>query len=104
METVELTNPQSSKNSVSIENISHSTPTSFFVSAPTCGTLAPGDSCTISVAFLPNSATKETETLTITDNAQHSPQKVLLSGTGVLPTLQISPTTLMLPEYSDRSH
>ena len=97
VETVKLTNPHSSTNAVSIENISHSTPTSFYVSAPTCGTLAPGNSCTISVAFIPNAPTKETETLSITDNAQHSPQTVLLSGTGVPPTLQVTPTTLTFP-------
>jgi hypothetical protein len=44
--------------------------------------LATGAFCTISVTFTPNAAMKQTGTLTITDNANHSPQSVSLSGIG----------------------
>ncbi|HUO05684.1 MAG TPA: choice-of-anchor D domain-containing protein [Candidatus Binataceae bacterium] len=48
--------------------------------APT--TLAPGGSCTISVTYRPSAPTTQAGTLTITDNANGSPQTVPLSGTG----------------------
>jgi hypothetical protein len=96
VETVTLSNPNSSKSSVSIEDIAYSTPPSFFFTS-NCGLLAPGDSCRISAAFTPHSAGKDTETLTITDNAQHSPQTVTLSGTGLPSTIQVSPTKLTFP-------
>jgi CSLREA domain-containing protein len=44
--------------------------------------LAAGSSCTISVTFTPSAATKQTGTLTITDNAHGGMQTVPLSGTG----------------------
>ena len=46
------------------------------------GSLAAGASCTISVTFTPSAATKQTGTLTITDNANTGIQTVPLSGTG----------------------
>jgi len=97
LETVTITNPTPGS-PVTIENISYSTPTSFLFSGSTCGVLAPGASCKILVAFLPSAYPTQTETLTITDNAQHSPQKVSLTGTGVPPTLQIVPPKLTFPE------
>jgi hypothetical protein len=49
----------------------------------TCpASLAAGASCSISVTFTPNAATKQTGTLTITDNAKGGTQTVPLSGTG----------------------
>ena len=48
--------------------------------------------------FSPNSATKQTGTLTITDSAKGSPQTVALSGTGMVPTLGIAPAKLTFPE------
>jgi len=44
--------------------------------------LAASSSCTIMVTFTPSAAMKQTGTLTITDNANGSPQSVPLSGTG----------------------
>jgi ankyrin repeat protein len=46
------------------------------------GTLAPRTSCTISVAFSPQTLGSKTAMLTITDSAGGSPQTVALSGTG----------------------
>ncbi len=51
---------------------------------PTAGLLA-GASWTISVTFTPTTTGKQTGTLVITDNANHSPQTVPLSGTGKAP-------------------
>jgi len=49
----------------------------------TCGSsIAVGASCTISVTFTPTAINTRAGTVTITDNAATSPQKVTLSGTG----------------------
>ena len=80
---VTLSNPNS--NALGITSITPSG--SFAVSANTCGsTLAPKPAtCTVSVTFNPSSAsnpkgTKEPGTLTITDDAEKSPQTVHLKG------------------------
>jgi hypothetical protein len=49
----------------------------------TCGTSLPGlTSCTIAVTFTPTAKGPVTGTLVITDDAEKSPQKIGLSGTG----------------------
>jgi hypothetical protein len=65
----------------------------------TCGTsLAVGASCSIYVAFHPASAAALTGTLSVTDNATGSPQKVTLTGTGTAaPSVKLSVTTLAFP-------
>ena len=70
-----------------------------FVEIGTCGTsLAAGASCSIYVAFKPASAAALTGTLSVTDNATGSPQKVTLTGTGTAaPTLTLSATSLAFP-------
>lgn len=56
----------------------------FSIAATTCGgSLTAGNSCTISVTFTPAAKGSRASTLTITDNARFSPQKVLLSGKGI---------------------
>jgi hypothetical protein len=60
------------------------------------GSVATGNSCTISVAFTPTLATAESAALTITDNAANSPQTVSLSGTGTTSQVSLSITTLTL--------
>lgn len=45
-------------------------------------TLSSGTSCSLTVTFTPRATKTRTATLVITDNAQNSPQKVSLSGTG----------------------
>jgi hypothetical protein len=69
---------------------------SSFEELNVCGaSLGPGASCTILVAFRPNSAAAQKATLSITDNATGSPQTVALSGTGTAaPTLTVSATSL----------
>ncbi len=65
----------------------------FAVLANTCGaTLAVGKKCKISVTFTPTQLGPLAGTLTITDNADNSPQTVALSGTGV-PSATLTPAT-----------
>jgi hypothetical protein len=58
-----------------------------FSQTDTCSSSVPplGGSCTITVTFTPAVAGPRTASITITDNAQGSPQVVLLTGTGVVP-------------------
>jgi hypothetical protein len=88
---VRVSNPKGSKKhpgtEVQIELISDP---GVFAQTNNCpiwpaGSLAAGASCTISVTFTPSAAGRQTATLTITDNARHSPQTVRLSGTGKAP-------------------
>ncbi len=89
--TVKVSNPKGSRKhpgiAVQIELISDP---GVFTETNTCPawpteSLAAGKSCTIAVTFTPSAATTQTGTLTITDNAEHSPQAVGLSGTGKSP-------------------
>jgi subtilase family serine protease len=70
-----------------------------FVNIGTCGTsLAAAGSCTVYVAFKPVSAAALSGTLSFTDNATGSPQKVTLTGTGTAaPVLKLSATSLAFP-------
>lgn len=54
--------------------------------------VAPGASCTLLVAFKPQTGGTLTGTVTITDNAAGSPQTVGLTGTGTV--VSFSPTSL----------
>ena len=60
------------------------TVTGDFAQTNTCGSsVAARGSCSISISFTPTAAGSRTGTVTITDNANNSPQKITLSGTGV---------------------
>jgi hypothetical protein len=64
----------------------------FAIFSKTCGsTLAAHAKCQVEVTFTPTVLGKLTGTLTFTDNAHNSPQKVPLSGIGVLP-VTLTPT------------
>src|SRR5215472_4488721 len=68
-----------------------------FAGSGTCGSsVAPGASCTISVKFTPTAAGSRTGTLTLTDNASGSPQKVALAGTGTT-TSSLAPSITTQP-------
>jgi hypothetical protein len=83
--TVKVSNPKGKKKHpgfpVLIEMISDP---GVFMETNNCpASLAAGASCSISVTFTPSAPpTKQTGTLTITDNAKHSTETVPLSGTG----------------------
>jgi hypothetical protein len=57
------------------------------------GSLAPGRSCRVNVAFVPTTTGVLTGTLTITDSDVTSPQIVTLTGTGVQAAVALSPTS-----------
>jgi hypothetical protein len=63
-----------------------------------CGTsLSAGSSCTISVTFKPTAPGARSAAISVSDNAPNSPQSVSLAGTGVLPAVAFSPTSLTFP-------
>jgi hypothetical protein len=86
---VTLTN--SGSVSLSIGNVSVS---GDFSETDTCAgnTIAPTDTCTISVTFTPSVTGSISGTLNIIDNAVNTPQALALSGTG-LPPVSISPAS-----------
>ena len=64
-----------------------------FSQTHTCGmTVNPGASCMISVTFKPTTIGTLTGSVSVTDNAPGSPQKVTLQGTGTY--VQLTPTKL----------
>ncbi len=76
---------------LSITNIATSAP---FAVTNTCGTtVKAGGKCTISITFSPTTTGKATSTVTITDNANDSPQTISVSGSGVT-GVTLSPTKL----------
>jgi hypothetical protein len=61
----------------------------------TCGTsVAAGGSCTMNVTFTPTTTGLRTGAITISDNTANSPQTVTLSGTGTIPVVSLSTTSL----------
>ena len=94
--TVTITN--SSTNDVSVSAVGLNPDTgNFYISANNCVVLAPNASCTVSVDFQPTQAGLQQTSLTITDNAQGSPQTISLAGTGTLaPAPAITPSTAEL--------
>jgi hypothetical protein len=84
--TVKVSNPKGKKKHpglpVLIEMLSDAGPGVFMQTNNCPASLAAGSSCSISVTFTPSAATKQTGTLTITDNANGGMQSVPLSGTG----------------------
>lgn len=77
-QTVALTNTGNA-----VLNLTSITASGDFSETNTCGTsVAAGSSCTISVTFAPTTGGALTGTITITDNANNSPQTIALSGSG----------------------
>ena len=82
-QTVTLTNSGGAPLIISSVTLTGSHPGDFIKTADTCAgaTIAPGNSCAMSVAFAPTAPAARTAALTIFDNAADSPQNVPLSGT-----------------------
>jgi hypothetical protein len=81
--TVKITNTGNTL--LNLSNLTISGNFAIATSGTTCaknGTVQPSASCQINVTFTPRSKGSKSGTLTISDNAQHSPQNVSLSGTG----------------------
>jgi hypothetical protein len=87
-QTVSLTNT-----GLGILTIASISASGQFAETNTCGaTVNPGASCTISVTFNPKSKGSLTGSISVTDNAPGSPQKVTLTGIGTY--IQLAPTSL----------
>ena len=59
-------------------------------------TVAPGKSTSFTVSFTPTSGTSFSSSLTLVSNAPNSPTTIPLSGTGLAPVLQLTPSTTSL--------
>jgi hypothetical protein len=63
-----------------------------------CGSsLAANASCQISVAFTPTARGMRTAAVSLVDNFPSSPQSIALSGTGIAPVVNLSPSSLTFP-------
>jgi parallel beta-helix repeat protein len=68
-----------------------------FAQSNNCGTtvgIGAGASCTFNVTFTPTLSGTRNGAVTITDNANPSPQLVTLNGTGVVPIASVAPTNI----------
>jgi Abnormal spindle-like microcephaly-assoc'd, ASPM-SPD-2-Hydin len=95
--TLTLTN--SGATTVAVAAIAVSDPGEFPLLSSTCGNVAAGASCTISVAFAPALAGARSATLTVTNNGAVNPFSVQLSGTGA--SAGGSGTKVTVVEYYD---
>lgn len=87
-QTVTLTNT-----GLGILSITKVSVTGAFTQTTTCGTqVVAGASCTFSVKFAPTKSGTLAGSISITDNATGSPQKITLTGTGT--DVQLTPTSL----------
>ncbi len=93
-QTVTLTNTGSGTLTISSIGITGTNSGAFAQTNNCPASLGAGANCTISVTFTPTSAGAKTASLSISDNAAGSPQKVGLSGTGTTPAVSLSPTSL----------
>jgi hypothetical protein len=67
-----------------------------FTRASNCGaTLAAGQSCVINVTFTPTASGFSSRAISVLDNAGTGTQKITVSGTGTLPGVALSPTSLI---------
>ncbi|HEY7338728.1 MAG TPA: choice-of-anchor D domain-containing protein [Bryobacteraceae bacterium] len=88
--TVTLTNRQST----ALSSLSVGISGPFAIANNSCGTsVATGANCAVQVTFTPTATGAASGTLTFTDNASNSPQKVSLSGSGSA-AITLSATTL----------
>ena len=92
-QTVTLSNT----GNANLDNISATPTGDFTVKADNCSgaSVAPGDSCTIDVAFAPSAHGPLGGGLSIGDNAPGSPQTVSLNGFGQQPVLSLNPSSVM---------
>lgn len=84
---------------ISSVSLAGANPSDFTFTNSCTAPLAPSSNCTISLVFSPTAPGQRTADLMIADDAQGSPQTVVLSGTGiaVLPALSLSPPAPSFP-------
>jgi probable HAF family extracellular repeat protein len=94
--TVTLKNTGNANLTITGINITGINPANFAQNHNCGSSLSAGASCAISVKFKPTAAGPRRAALSISDNAAGSPQKVTLSGIGVVsgPNATLSPTSL----------
>jgi len=95
-QTITLTNTGGMNLNITV--ISYTNP--FVLLSQTClGTVAPGASCQMTVAFKPTDGGAVSGYVQVTDDASGSPQRVTLSGTGIAPppVASLSPSSLTFP-------
>src|SRR5260370_21424175 len=92
-QTVTLTNPLPGALSISSIAVSGD-----YAQTSNCGTsLAANATCTINVAFSPTGTGTRNGTLTVTDNANNSPQTAALTGVGIV-AASVSPTSFVFAQ------
>jgi len=93
-QTATLTNTGNTALAISGISVTGTNLTDFAESNECPSSLAPQQTCTISVTFAPQSAGSLTATLSVADNASGGPQTVTLNGTATpAPTFTISSST-----------
>lgn len=89
-----LTNTSDATLTITSMNVTGSN-SSDFAEADNCGTpVLAGGSCSITVTFTPSATGTRTAAVSIAVDAPASPQTLPLTGTGVLPAVTLSPTSL----------
>ena len=97
-QTVTLTNTGGATLTFSSIGITGADASDFAEKTNTCGpTLAPNDSCQVSVTFTPGTTGNLSAAVSITDNAPRSPQTVSLAGMGTAAVASLSPLNLPFP-------
>jgi FG-GAP-like repeat/Abnormal spindle-like microcephaly-assoc'd, ASPM-SPD-2-Hydin len=94
---VTLTNTSALPLTISNIGLTGSNPGDYSFTTGCGSVLGAGASCTISVTFTPAAAGTRTAFVSITDSALGSPQNIALTGTGVVPSVLITPTSLKFP-------
>ena len=92
-QTVTLTNSGQAPLSISTVSLTGTHPSDFSTSSDSCtgATVAPGGTCSAAVRFAPTAAGSRSASLTFTDDAADSPQRVPLSGTATGSVLTFTP-------------
>jgi hypothetical protein len=94
-QTITLTNTGAATLTLSNVAITGPDASDFAEKTNTCGpTLAPNDSCQVSVAFTPTAAGSRSAAVSLTDDAPRSPQTVGLAGTGATAAATLSPVNV----------
>jgi hypothetical protein len=94
-QVITLTNTGTSSLSLNAIKLSGGNRTDYSQTNTCGGSLAVNASCTISVKFTPLAIGSRTSTVSVADSATGSPQTVPLSGTGVAPSVTLSPLSLL---------
>jgi hypothetical protein len=93
-QTITLTNTGTAALGISSIALTGANPGDFAETNGCGSSVAAGGKCTISVTSKPTASGSRTAALAITDNAAGSPQAVSVTGTGTVPVVSLSPTSL----------